>query len=167
MHESRRSFSRQNYEIPIHYTELKQDHFHESRIYNFSKTGICFKPVGSIEPESRVGIVVDNYSPGTFGPEAYRFYLVRIKWCRELCDNEDRLYDAGAEIMSKSHEVVLGELEATCHLCDLCGRLIPLTDLHKDEDSVMLCPDCHAHFKSFPDGHLKDSIRRFMTGNVI
>lgn len=167
MHRYRRIFPRLKYEAPIRYAKLTRDHYYESRIYNFSKGGIYFQPDSAIEPESEVGIVMENYSPGIFGPEAYRFYLVRIKWCGEISDTNYTHYGAGAEIMAKSHEVMMGEFHETHYACDLCGRLMCSADLHKVEDSVFLCSCCHAHFKSIPDGHLKKCIKRFMTGNVI
>jgi hypothetical protein len=163
----KRIFPRHKYETPIHYTQLTRNDIHESRIYNFCRGGIYFQPESSIAPESDVGIIMDNYSPGTFGPEAYRFYLVTVKWCREISGMDYKCYGVGAVIMSKRHEVVLGKLQENQYVCDLCGRLMFSSDLHKEKDSLFLCSGCHAHFKSIPEGHLKESIKRFMIGNVI
>jgi hypothetical protein len=110
---------------------------------------------------------MDNYSPGTFGLEGYRFYLVKVKWCKEISGMDYRCYGVGALIMSKRHELVLGKLQENQYVCDLCGRLMFSADFHQEKDSLFLCSGCHAHFKSIPDGHLKESIKRFMIGNVI
>ncbi len=167
MNKYKRVFPRHKQEIPIHYTNMIREDFYESRIYNFSKGGIYFKPACSITPDSNVGILMDHYSPGTFGPEAYRFYLVRIKWCEPIPESDNGCYEAGAEIVAKSHEVILGDFQENLFHCDLCGRLMLMEDLHQEEKSVHLCSECHSHFKQIPDGHIKESIRRFIIGNVI
>jgi hypothetical protein len=56
--------------------------------------------------------------------------------------------------------------EAT-YSCDLCGENTRFSEIHKNEEIFCLCPNCSEQLESFPNGVLKESIERFLDGNVI
>lgn len=164
---NKRAFPRHQYKIPIKYAVSDHNHFLRSRVCNFSNSGICFYTMELVLPGSRAGILIDNYYPGTFGPEAYRYYYVNVKWSKKGSDGDIGFYSAGAEIISKNHEMAGEQYQNIRQLCDLCGRLCFFEDLYQEKQSILLCKECFAHYQSIPDGILKESVIRFMTGNVI
>jgi len=51
--------------------------------------------------------------------------------------------------------------------CDLCGEIASYKELHRDDDLVYLCSHCFTRLEALSEGEIKESIRRFLTRNVI
>lgn len=164
---ARRAYPRNNYEAPIMYARIGTDQYMDSRIYNYSRNGMYFEPKQPLSPESDVVIVMVNYTPGTFGPESYRSYAAKIRWCREIPKPRESRFGVGAELYARSHEIIVPDVQETMHTCDLCGELCPSEDICQTEDWFMLCGNCDKHMTAMPGGMIKDSIHRFLTGNVL
>jgi len=164
---TKRSSHRNHYESPIRYANINTDLYSDARMYNYSKDGMYFEPSRPLVPESEIYIVMVNYSPGTNGPEAYKSYIARIRWCRELQKKDALRYGVGVQFLDRSHEIYGLDIEDTQYSCDLCGQLTPSNKIHKTEDYIYLCPDCLKYLNVVPGGKIKDSIERFLIGNVI
>jgi hypothetical protein len=162
-----RNFPRTHYEAPIQYGRTNADGFLDARMFNFSKGGLYFEPSQPLSPNSDIYIVMRNYSPGTYGPEAYKSYIARIKWCDQIVKTEGRIYGAGVQFLERSHELLGSETQAVRIACDLCGTLIPSSEVCQTEDTVYLCSSCYKHLTSIPEGKLRETIHRFLLGNVI
>ena len=80
---SRRIFPRKQYEAPIQYVYLQPDRYYNSRMYNFSESGLYFEPFQPLELNSQISIIMPNYSPDADGPEAFQSYLAVIRWCQK------------------------------------------------------------------------------------
>ncbi len=163
----RRSFPRTYYEAPIRYAPLENEEYFPSRIYNFSKAGMYFEPEHPLDVTAGVSILMMNYSPDTFGPEAYRSYDAEVRWCRELSVNGTRKFGVGVQFLAKSHDLPGLELDDIHFSCSLCGEIVQKKELNELTACVYLCPDCHTHYDALPDGQIKCSIERFMIGNVV
>ena len=164
----KRAYPRHHHEASIRYAKIKTKDYLDSKMYNFSKEGLYFEPEFPLETKTDVGIIMPGYSPGTYGPESYKFYVARIRWCREVMNNGSRpRFGIGAQILSKSHEIREPADRKILYTCDLCGRLVSFEHLHQSEKSVNLCPDCFKHLKSISQGDLRDVIEGFLGGNVI
>ena len=55
----------------------------------------------------------------------------------------------------------------TRYMCDLCDEKIPFKQIHRTGGGLYLCPKCHKIITSMPRGKDKDSVMRFLMGNVI
>ncbi len=164
---TKRVYPRHYYNGPIKYSQITTDDYIDSRMYNFSKGGIYFEPSAPLKAKSDIGIVMLNYSPGSYGPDSFKFYIARIKWCKEIKNGNDSTFGAGAQFLSRSHEIQSDEIKAARYTCDLCGRLTPLENIHQTEKAAFLCLDCFKHFKSIPANEIRVVIERFLIGNVI
>lgn len=164
---SKRAYPRIQNEGPIKFTHYRQGHYFDSRMYNSSKGGMYFEPDHALEPESKIYIVMVNYSPAAYGAEAYRCYKAIIRWCRQVSDKEASHYGVGVQFLEKSHEILDPDLQGLKRACDLCGVMVSDDDIHKTDDFVYLCPHCFKHLNAFPDGIIKENIERFLIGNVI
>lgn len=51
--------------------------------------------------------------------------------------------------------------------CDMCGRETPETSLCRVDGTICLCQSCWRHLEKIPAGIVKDSLLRFLNGNVI
>jgi len=120
-----------------------------------------------LEPDSNVHIVMCNYSPGAFGPEAYKSYLVRVVWCGETARPDAFSFGAGARFIARSHDLLDAQICEPKRSCDLCGALQNAPQIADIENGPSLCPDCLKHFTAIPNGHVKDCIYRFLSGNVL
>jgi hypothetical protein len=164
---ARRLYPRGHYEAPILYASVGSDSYYDSTIYNFSKGGIYFEPERPLAPESDLSIIMVNYAPGTFGPEAYKSYIARTRWCREVTATERHRFGVGAEFLAKSHEILVADLYKIRIHCDLCGKLCGSGEITQTVDFFHLCRHCLKHMNAMPDGIIKESIHRFLSGNVV
>jgi hypothetical protein len=51
-------------------------------------------------------------------------------------------------------------------ICDLCGTLIPFDLSHETPKGAQLCKDCHRRYMAVPEGKMRQSVERFLVGNV-
>jgi hypothetical protein len=146
---------------------LSADNFTEARVFNFSKGGLYIESLNPITPETDVAIMMINYNPGTYGPEAYKSYIAQVKWSKDISENGSPKHGFGVEFLSKSHEVCEILVPENVTSCDLCGKLIPSEDNYYLDDMIVVCPNCNKHLSALPDGQIKECIKRFLIGNVI
>jgi ribosomal protein L37AE/L43A len=55
----------------------------------------------------------------------------------------------------------------TQYMCDLCEKKIPFEQIRRTGVGLYLCPECHKTISSMQRGEDKDSVIRFLVGNVI
>ncbi len=164
---ARRIYPREHYEAPIVYAQVGCDSYYDSRMYNFSEGGMYFEPERPLAPESDLSIIMVNYAPGTFGPEAYKSYIARIRWCREVTGTKRHRFGVGVEFLAKSHEIPIADAYKIQIYCDLCGKLCGSGEIIQTVDYFNLCRQCLKHMNAMPDGIIKESIHRFLSGNVL
>lgn len=162
-----RRMPRIRYESPIHYGLSDTGEFIDSKIKNYSPKGIYFEPVSRLSPESKVIIVMDNYAPGTFGPEGYRSYMGEICWCTETPVTPSRRFGAGVEFVKKSHVIIGEAVQESLIDCDLCGQVVEIQSIRNLNHDIFLCPSCEKHLEGIPEGHIKSCIERFLMGNIL
>ena len=138
----RRVFPRKHYKASIKYLNGDPNYYYRCRMFNFSGGGLYFEPLHSFTPDSQVTIVMDNHSPGTYGPEAYRSYLAKVRWCRELSDDDPRRFATGVEFLEKSHSIRGLDVVEDDYTCDLCGKLTSAASICRLDGSGCLCPQC-------------------------
>lgn len=165
---TQRAYPRTAFNAPIQYTVLNSNKFHSTQMINYSAGGICYEADEQLDPEEQVCIVMKNYTPGQFGPEGFRSYLTRISWIQpDYSNTGNNHFIAGAKIVARSHEVLTADAERPQQICDLCGALMPVCQLHCTESKAQLCGQCCKHLDSIPQGKIRKCLERFMVGNVI
>jgi ribosomal protein L37AE/L43A len=55
----------------------------------------------------------------------------------------------------------------TQYMCDLCDKKTPFAQIRRTGQGLYLCPKCYKIISSMPRGEDKDSVMRFLMGNVI
>lgn len=163
----RRTFPRIRHEAKIMYAPADSDAYRESRMYDFSQGGMYFEGMEALPPFSDVQIRMKEYTPGGYGPEAFRWYLANIRWRRELNGNGAFRYGFGVRFVKKSHAAMGMDAPMGAQPCDLCGELGPPPQIRIHSDSTTFCGSCDKHLGALPDGFLKDCIHRFVAGNVV
>jgi hypothetical protein len=163
----KRAYSRKNCAAPITYAYFDTQKYYNAKIYNSSVAGMCFESDDALQPGSGVCIKMVNYVPETDGPEAYRFYQAKVKWCKNIPKADASCYKVGVQYMAKSHTVCEESVLGSSCSCGLCGENTPYGETHMTEDSVSLCSDCFKQLEALPDGRIKKSIDDFLIGNVI
>lgn len=150
------------YEAPIVWADFNTDNFCRGKICNSSNSGMCFETDCTAEAETNIRIKTLHYLPDTAGPEAYRFYEAKVKWCRGMPAAKIPRYGIGVQYLVKSENV-----EGPDHPCSLCGDIIPYGNIHCVEEFVYLCSPCFKHYRSLPEGMIKKGVMDFLIGNVI
>ncbi len=162
-----RAHPRTPYDVPIQYALLNSENFSSAHTFDFSDAGLCYEVPHKLEPDSDVCIVMQNYSPGDTGPEAYHSYVARIRWINLLSKNGIERYAAGAQIIARSHEVLSTEEHIPRTACDLCGSVEPMHKVTQTETGVVLCKRCLKHFSNIPSEKIRQCVERFLIGNVL
>jgi len=158
----KRAGNRSVYEAPIMWADFNTENYYPAKTFNSSEGGMYFE--SDYAPKTKINIRIKtlNYLPNTNGPEAYKFYEAKVKWCRDLPTTDASRYGVGVQYLVKSQNI-----EGTDYPCSLCGEIIPYGKIHSVEEFVYLCSHCFNHYKSLPDGMIKKSIKDFLIGNVI
>jgi hypothetical protein len=146
---------------------LNSEKFNTAHTFDFSSEGICYEAPQKIEPDTDVCIVMENYTPGDAGLEAYHSYVARIRWINALPKNGGRRYAAGAKIVARSHDILCKEKQIPNLACDLCGCLEPMHKIDQTAAGICLCRRCLKHFSNIPSGKIRQCVERFLIGNVI
>jgi hypothetical protein len=165
--QSKRLFQRQGCRLPIQYRSTEMDDYRDAVAYNCSMAGMYFELQTMMMPEEGIHIIMSTYSPSAEGPESFRYYLARTVWCRSIADDADPRYGCGVRLLKRSCQADGMNADTICHTCDMCGMLIQCQNLRKVEESLCLCPSCERHLAAIPEGRLKLSIKRLISGNVL
>jgi hypothetical protein len=110
---------------------------------------------------------MEDYSPGGNGPEAFQWYLANVQWRRAIQRDGQNLFGMGAKIMQRSHESLENFSHGSIVSCDLCGDDRVRSDVHVDPEFLAFCRDCDEHLEVVPEGRVKQSLFRFLKGNVL
>ncbi len=153
---------RSSYESPIVWADFNTENYYQGKIRNSSHGGMCFQTNLAAKTETNIRIKPLNYLPDTAGPEAFRFYEAKVKWCRDLSGAKAPLYGVGVQYLVKSQNI-----EGPDYPCSLCGDIIPYGKIHRVEEFVYLCLPCFKHYQSLPEGMIKKGVMDFLIGNVI
>lgn len=165
--ETHRTFSRTQYEAPIKYLDVNPNYIYMTRMHSFSDGGLYFESFQSLMPDLQINIIMTNYSPESNGPEAYRSYLAKIRWCNKLPQMDKPRYGVGVEFLEKSHARLGVEDNESHTACDLCETATVTELVCRIDDYICLCPACFNQLEMIPAGIVKTSIMRFLYGNVI
>jgi hypothetical protein len=163
----KRAYSRDTYEAPIMYANYDTENYYSAKVYNNSQGGMYFESDSPIKPEADICVKMVNYSPDTSGPEAYKAYRAIVRWCKKIDKEDSSRYGIGIQYLAKSHTVYGGSVHGSTHSCDLCGEKEPSEKIYETDDFICLCITCYKHLESLPEGKTKESIKRFLSGNVI
>lgn len=165
--QSKRLFRRHSCRLPIKYRSIEADDYRDAVAYNCSMAGMYFELQTMVMPEESIDIIMSTYSPSAEGPESFRYYLARAVWCRRIEKDADPRYGCGVMLLKCSCQADGRNADIICHTCDMCGMLIPCQNLRKFEEFIYLCASCERHLAAIPEGQLKLSIKRFISGNVL
>ena len=164
---SRRLHTRINRKVTIKYRFGEMEDVFEAVIYNSSRGGLYYEPAQAITPESKVQIMMVNYSPTAEGPDAYRFYEAKTKWFRKISAAMPPRYGVGVQLLLKSREIESLDMERINHSCEMCGQMTACDEISTIADCIGLCPSCFEHFQQLSEGQAKEAIKRYLRCNFI
>ena len=164
---TKRAYSRDAYEAPIMYANYDTENYYHAKMYNSSAGGMYFESDHSIKPKSDICIKMINYRADISGPEAYKAYRAKVRWCKKIDKGDNSRYGIGIQYLVKSHTVYGGNVHGSTCSCDLCGERMRSGEIHETDDFICLCINCFKYLDELPEGKIKESIKEFLTGNVI
>ena len=164
---TKRAYSRNAYDAPIMYANYDTENYYHAKMYNSSAGGMYFESDHSIKPKSDICIKMINYRADTSGPEAYKAYRAKVRWCKKIDKDDTSCYGIGIQYLVKSHTVYGGNVHGSTFSCDLCGEKMSSGEIQETDDFICLCMNCFKYLDELPEGNIKESIKEFLTGNVI
>jgi hypothetical protein len=162
-----RAYQRLASKAPFQYAPLDSSQFQPTRACDFSAGGVCFESHEALKPGTDICIVMEAYQPEIDGLEAFRSYVASIRWTHLLSKNGSERYLVGSRFVARSHEVITNENQLPRQLCDLCGSRLPLNKLETTPGGAHLCRYCQKHYNKLPNGKIRQSIERYLIGNVV
>lgn len=163
----KRAYSRNAYEAPIMYANYDTENYYHAKMCNSGLGGMYFESERALQPGSDICIKMENHSSDESGPEAFKAYRAKVKWCKKIDKSETSCYGIGIQYLAKSHTVYGGNVHGLTCSCDLCGEKVPSGEILENEDFVCLCINCFNYLEELPEGNIKESIKQFLIGNVI
>jgi hypothetical protein len=164
---TKRAYSRNAYEAPIMYANYDTENYSHAKMYNSSAGGMYFESDHSIKPKSDICIKMINYRADISGPEAYKAYRAKVRWCKKIDKGDNSRYGIGIQYLAKSHTVYGGNVHGSTCSCDLCGEKVPSEEILETDDFICLCMNCFKYLDELPEGKTKESIKEFLAGNVL
>jgi len=162
---NRRIYTRHYYEAPMIYAGSEKNSYSNGTMYNISAGGMYFETDYMLDQDSHIYIKMINFSPDTYTPGAYKAYMAKVVWCRKT--GKKPIYGAGVRYVASGHIPHGRDIHGLTHSCDLCGHKTSPAEIHETDDSLHLCPDCFRHLGRVIDGKIRDSVLKFISGNVL
>lgn len=162
-----RAYQRLASQASFQYAPLNSEQFHPTRAHDFSAGGVCFETLEPLEPGTDICLVMETYHPEHTGLEAYRSYVASVRWTQLYAKNGSTHYLTGTRFVTRSHEVITTENQLPHQPCDLCGDMLPLNKLETTAGGAHLCRYCLKHYSKLPAGKVRQSIERYLIGNVV
>ena len=163
-----RSHERSVVKIPLQYRIPDSDHLGITQLFNISEGGLYFETYRPMESSLKLEVLRTWLPEGTHTPDAYLGHEARVRWCRELQQHRRQRYGVGIQFLRETRvPSCLLNLEPPPYRCDLCDRKITDEIICRRDLMVFLCPPCFKHLDTMPEGTVKESIIRFLIGNVL
>lgn len=163
----RRAHTRNFCEADVRYAPADGNGFTESRAYNFSRGGMYLESPNWFPTNSTLRIIMKDYDPGTTGPEAFRSYVANVRWHQELQRNDAPVYGLGVQFLEQHHAALEEPIPVEWVTCDVCSNFAKRDDSRLTEDLVRICTDCCSELGCLPDGKLRDTLQRYLSGNIL
>ena len=96
-YDDRREHERFDLSASMVYAFQDSDLFHQARLCNYCKSGMCFTAGSSIEPGSDIYIMMENFVPDGIGAEFYDGYLAEVRWCRKAVPENSDEFNVGVK----------------------------------------------------------------------
>jgi len=151
----KRAFQRETCQARIFYSDYgNKKQLFEAQLYNASEGGMYFEAADSVQPGADLFIKLSDCSSELQGIESYDGYRAEVMWCRKIYKEDTAgCYGVGVRFMVNT--------------CSHCGEKVAYSDIHKTDSFLFLCSRCLKHLQMLPDGKLKDSVEKFLLGNVV
>ncbi|WDP91851.1 MAG: PilZ domain-containing protein [Desulfobacter sp.] len=164
MKRNRRIQPRETMKIPILYTREYENIYHQARTCDISVGGLSFEADQKFLNGDCFLIKPMAGVPGFEPAHRETPWAAQVQWCSKNRENDG--YKVGIRRMEttdlpKEKKQVLPELQ-----CELCGTRT-IADAVDIQYGSTLCPDCFTECYQCAGEKLKDTISRFMSGNVI
>ena len=127
----------------------------------YNKNELCKKIIELYPDVGECGIDVNvDYD------EEQKAWVVDLK--KDHRELRTFLEDGDAALCMEGKQCVsLGIAIAHTISCDLCGERMPSGVSQETDDFVSLCLNCFNYLEDLPEGKIKESINKFLVGNVI
>jgi hypothetical protein len=154
--------------IPLAYRTPEPDHFGITRLLNISEGGLYFETYRPMESNLNIEVFRTKLPKENQTPGAFVGHKARILWSSELHQHRRQRYGVGIQFVNEAHvPSYLPNFESSSYRCDLCDQISNDEIIWRKDLYVFLCPPCFKHLDSIPDGTQKESIIRFLIGNVL
>ncbi len=148
---SYRAFSRKPDEIPIRYAYYENARTrHSAVMYNRCEGGLYLETGDPLAPGSDIFVLLGD---GNGEPDSNETYRANVMWCRRVERPGGATYGVGVRFM--------------LNICHQCGQRMPHLQIHRTDGYVILCTDCADKLESLSNGRLKESIDKYIQGNVV
>ncbi len=160
---ARRAYPREYYEAPVMYAKYNMKACCDATMYYCREGGMYFESCDVFQPGAFIYIKMINFSPDVYVPGDYKTYMAKVIWCKKL--NGANTYGTGVRHTIKGYLLKGENIRRSGSSCELCGENL-LEEVHKTEDTLYLCLDCFRHLGRLDNGKIKESILKFLIGNV-
>ncbi len=166
-HRLMRVYKRTAVDVPFQYRISKSSPFRISRLINVSEGGLCFETERPIASNTTIEVLTSKRPDKTHKGDPHLSCRARIRWCRKLERHHRQRYGIGVEFYKAP--LLLPDLPppGRIHRCDFCDEKAAADIICSTHGVLCLCPPCDGHLEAVPAGRVKESLVRFLAGNVV
>ena len=164
--ETRRKYPRLPGQISILYAGYDSEGYDKAIMLNSCPDGMYFKSDAPVQPQCDLYIKIQDHRRGSYGPDQYKAFRAKVKWCHKVSGDKDPCYGIGVQYTAKSHFLYGINCTNSDCLCDFCEKRSPTKSIHRTETGLQLCPDCLKHMETLSRS-MVESVERFLLGNVV
>ena len=161
---NRRRHDRENCKTIITYSEYRKTDYYEATMCDKSAGGVSFESNTDIQSGLPVCIIMPSTVVGAEAIDAYEAYVARVKWCQQ--NGRKHHYKMGAQFMFQGYMHNAGEADKACGTCALCENKLS-GEVYQIDDSMNLCQSCFKYLGGVLEDRGRESVLRFISGNVI
>ncbi len=164
MSSNRRRHDRKDCKIPIIYSEYYKTDYHEATMYDKSAGGVNFESDTKIQSGLPVCIIMPARMHGADVPGTHEAYIVRVKWYQQGVLGHR--YKIGAKFLFQGYVRNTGENNKDCGSCILCKNKL-FKEVYQTDESLNLCQSCFKYLGGVLEDRSRESVLRFISGNLI
>ena len=163
MEHERRYIIRANINSPIFVSKDHEPSYHDAMIYNVSREGMCLGAGRNFDRGEHFFIRLHESVPGFESMSPYEACVAEVKWCSRK-DSES--YRMGVRQIGKATVVNKKDIDISVLSCDACGNS-RVYKVIKTDDYIHLCLNCYAWMARMNGNAMKDTLTRYILGNVV
>jgi len=162
---NRRRHERESCKTSITFSEYRETDYYIATMYDKSEGGVSFETGTKLQTGWPVSILMPPArTDGIEFTRTYEAYVARVKWCQP--NGSENHYKMGAQLLFQGYMSNSQEDDKAGSTCELCESKL-FGEVYLTDEPLNLCLSCFKYLGGVLEGSTRESVIRFLMGNVV